>query len=1570
MSNQLTTYTQTQNTAAPNSVINDLNSPFTFKEWLERNVGILPGKENIQYENYIKQWYKNQSTSTTTASSMREDYIQLLQQLTLAFKTEADAAWVSNIDFNNSDDVVQAIPFYATKLKEIAIYLINKREAIRRAKLKYNMVGTYTAVERLFYEYLLKAFTKRQYPGSDYITTVTDLSVLNAIPDLSAVAANFQITIDELYDNTTYFDRDPTLPASAYFSFGADVTAYLDSLSISPSGYEWIYNTGVTTLCADNPLLWSVDNVLSQYKNGIPISAVELYGSDILNDYNRIGLSQKYLGANKYIISGGYWIPWSNTVNFNLAQGNNWFYWLTGEDVFRNNTSMVLDPIYLSATNLIESGATAGTNILSADVVYVSRDNSLSGAWLRLTDTNTFSAIMSARLDNGKTVFAFPFPGYGVSGVDLEWTGAALDNLNPAFYYLDATEQQAVYDVYWNSTVSSTSAFNPLYIYDALLIEAGANAAEKFDEADYIVSRPAPGSNLADYVYTGTQEYAWLYRMNKTDIPIQNGDNNINWPFERYITDITMIATPEQCAPMPLSGISLQNFVGAVAGLTPDNADKIFKRPSPTSDSYIEGAWLAGNTLPQPRALTDAALTSGCYQPNLAMLVYGADYGSFIWSETTTLADNIFTNFKHQNDCWYLKDTQFSLYKERPSQGKNLNYNQWQDCTCRSVIYSPLGHPGSSFDAYGGMADFIVAISTAVSSFSFKDWKGIDGGDYTTSNEFGWFSLNQQYQVEPDVGWGSGNWVTNTGSQFMLSAGVMYLYYRSDMHRDDPSNNVPYLVVKHKNTCDQNQWNKLYFDKNTNQWEDAGVTTDMIISPGDMLYYSHQNTHGFVLTSYHYEYSTIIVPVLPDFNNFSMQSSIGDTNMPVSSTYIPIQALSQTGPAIAASLSTVGTISSQYYGMPSGPVTINASFNNPLSTTVISIVSAVSTMKIDYYTYTNASINFMLNVPLSGWDYVQSTYNGVSAGARPFWAIASDADDDYTKNKGINIWAGSPVTVDDYNFITQPTHSDMIFNVNTYIEYNKRTPGSVIWVQPVDVTTQIENKSWRKILIDTNGVSNLSAVLFNNTNEILVSATNLPSDLILNIIPDRPLSVNYYARNTFTWAQDIFNSSLGLPPTGGVWIPTVSGTLIAPSEPYANLTNRHFPTIASMPYVGNLYGVKDVGGYSIPQMLGMSTFLCRNRTYAIVPPSLSAAGTSRVYNSPSIYQSDYGFTQNYQVMPLSTVAVDSSWMKAGISEGQRAGVITNARAFQKFMPYQTTYEVRGTNNYGMHCQGDKLDPWDGGKDNTWKDNTNWPSNWRGQYNIAGWYNQFAPSGTQIYQWKTDIFGNQYMLLKDIQSKQIYDKKYTPGTLWTRDLNNNVTPGIISLSAIYNNIISFNPSISTSLITNILDIDIWNDTLMIRIPEYILITKLSFDYNQNLIHSTADNLQTISLANCNYGDMWFFEDENRVTLCILNSANVGSNYFYPSLYDLDIETTNLVEVYNGRNNTSLRTSTAISLTAVEDPTFTYNSDTHIYNIAFIGYSNLNAGMYFTTINIEYSNNIYDLSDYRILTPVKR
>ena len=315
MANKLIKYTKTQNIASDTGLVNDQNNPYTFINWIERNISVIPGKEKIQYENYVKDWYTNKNQEIPTKESVKEDYINLLKQLTVAFKSEADAIWASDINFEDPKEVEQVIPFYASKLKEIAIYLINKREAVRRAKLKYNMTGTYTAIERIFYEYLLKAFTKRQFPGNEYITNVTDVSVLNAMPDLSAVRAGFQITIEELYDNASYFDRDPTLPASAYFTFNNDATAFLDNLNIAPSDYEWLYSTGVSQLCANNPLLWSVDNVINQYKAGIPLSAVELYDSDVLNDYNRIKLTNKYIGEQQYILSGGYWIPWTSSVS-------------------------------------------------------------------------------------------------------------------------------------------------------------------------------------------------------------------------------------------------------------------------------------------------------------------------------------------------------------------------------------------------------------------------------------------------------------------------------------------------------------------------------------------------------------------------------------------------------------------------------------------------------------------------------------------------------------------------------------------------------------------------------------------------------------------------------------------------------------------------------------------------------------------------------------------------------------------------------------------------------------------------------------------------------------------------------------------------------------------------------------------------------------------------------------------------------------------------------------------------------------------------------------------------------
>lgn len=1565
MAIKLSKYTQAQN-IAPTDIIND-TSPLSYKDWLLRNVGVLTGKENLQYENYVKQWYKDKSEEIPTATSIKTDYINLIKQLTIAFKTEADALWGSDINFDDPDELEQIIPFYASKLKEIAIYLINKREAIRRAKLKYNMTGTYPALERIFYEYLLKAFTKRPFPGNEYITNITDVSTLNTIPELSAVKSNFQITIEELYDDASYFDRDPSLPVSSYFTFNDSATAYLDNLNIAPADYEWLYTTGVTQLCADNPLLWSVDNVLNQYKNGIPLSAVELNDSDVLNDYNRINLTKKYIGEQQYIVSGGYWIPWVKDILFNIKSNNNWFYWLTGENIFENDTSYKIDPIALSATNLIDNNATAGADLSSSDIIFVSRNNSPTGAWLKLNNKYTFNATMSARLDTGKTAFAFPFPGFGLSGEDLEWTGRDISNLDQTFYYLNKDEQAAVYTMYWNSSVSSISSFASIYINDTNLIENGAYASNKFSDADFIVSRPNFRDSTPDYIYTDEQKYAWLYKMLNTDLPIRIGNNNIYWPYERYDTSIKISAPSNQCEFTTLSSIPISIFVGSVASNTINDADKIFKKMSPNATEYKEGAWLFGDVLPQPVGITNTTLMTGCYQPGLALKIYGGSFGSFVWMDDNIFADEVFNNKQHQDDCDYLKEHQFSLLNELPAQQKNLNYNQWYNCSCRAVIYSPLGHPGNTFDEYKGVADYIVAITSPTSSFNFRDWRGIDNKTYLESNEFGWFKLDNIYHVEPDIGWGSGNWVTNTGAPFMLSANVMYMYFRHNMLRDNADVNVPYLITRYKNNNVHTCWRKLILDKSTSQWIDAGVNTDMIIIPGDMITFDHNETYSIVLTSSHYEFETREVPIITDFNNFSLISNIGETNLPISSISIPIQAIDDNSTASNVILSTVGIISAEYYGMPTGNISISTSFINPLSNTSSIILSTITATLIDYYTYTSEATNFILNVPLYGWNYNTSVYDISSHGARPVWAEASDKDDVYTKGKSIDIWSGSPVLVDEYNFVTQPLFSNMLLEGNTYIEYNKRNPGSIIWKQPLTVTTEISTKKWCKLITNTNKNTNLSSVLYNDTNDIVSSATDIPSNIIFDIVQDNPLLINYYARNSFDWRQRLTNTSIGLPPTGGVWVSLISGNLVSPDAPYTNLTNRHYPTYASVPSISELYSTKDSGGYMIPHLLGVSTSLSKNNTNVLNTTNIDNDPSKRkltaIYRDLNIYNSDTGLTKADQIEPVSALDIDSRWMKADVTEGYKAGQINHVKGCREFIPYQTQYECKGINDNGLFRQGlDIYDPWSGNLDDTWENDIDWPPNQRKQYNIEDWYAQQNNTDMQIYNWKTDIFGNQYAVLKSYNSmSSIYDKKHnTVGSLWTRNARNIVQPASASLNKVFEYIpqtLSAN-----ELLYNILDIDIWFDTMMIYTSSVLFFFPLSFDYDTGVIYSTSDDVNYIITNQSIFGGTWFHEDDKKVTICTLLSCG---NQIRPILRSLNIETKELNYLYN--KESTYTDMSNISLTGIEHPILTYDSISKTYNISYVGYGTIIEGMYFTTINITNIDNVYDITDARTLIP---
>ena len=654
------------------------------------------------------------------------------------------------------------------------------------------------------------------------------------------------------------------------------------------------------------------------------------------------------------------------------------------------------------------------------------------------------------------------------------------------------------------------------------------------------------------------------------------------------------------------------------------------------------------------------------------------------------------------------------------------------------------------------------------------------------------------------------------------------------------------------------------------------------------------------------------------------------------------------------------------------PVSINIQIQNLDQPTFTTVLSTITSVKVEYYTFTTNAINFVLNVDLYGWNYSTSRYDGISHGARPIWVMASDQDDDYTKRKNIDIWSGAPVLVDEYNFITQPPYSNMYFGTNTYLEYNKRDTGSIIWKQPIKGSSEIENKKWCEILIDTSAVSNLSAVLYNNINDLVVSATDIVSDITFSIIQNSPLLINYYARSAFTWVQSISNSSLGLPPTGGVWIPIEQSTLVVPDVPYAHLTNRHYPTYASVPSVGELYSTKDKGGYVIPKRLGSSTAVSKNRINSLATDKLindpAARGMTAIYRDLSTYNTDRGLSERDQIEPVVVDSIDTRWMKASVVQGQKSGIIVQAREHQEFMPYQTKYETIGSNDNGLYRQGnDAYDPWFKDLDTTWENSEDWPPNWRKQYDIEGWYKQQDKGNQQIYQWKTDIFGNQYAVLKaGFQYASIYDKKHTiPGSLWTRNARNMILQGATSLEQVF----AAAPDLSgidirslSNTTSGILDIDVWFDTLMIYTSSALFFFQLNFDYSNGIISSTSDQTNYVITQNSKFGGTWFLEDDRKVTVCTLLSCG---DQIRPILRTLDLETNELSFTYN-QESTYTNTS-AFGYTSFDHPVFTYDGNTKTYNISYIAYNGTKTGMYVNSINIKNYGEYFDISNSKTIVP---
>jgi hypothetical protein len=397
-------------------------------------------------------------------------------------------------------------------------------------------------------------------------------------------------------------------------------------------------------------------------------------------------------------------------------------------------------------------------------------------------------------------------------------------------------------------------------------------------------------------------------------------------------------------------------------------------------------------------------------------------------------------------------------------------------------------------------------------------------------------------------------------------------------------------------------------------------------------------------------------------------------------------------------------------------------------------------------------LSFSLNVKLDGWDYFTNQFNlstrGDSFGAKPFWGKIS-----LPSVSAIPL-GGSGRQIDDYVTLHQPVVSDIVLKNGCYITYKNISRKYLRWEEDLDFICTYTDQIWNKLYV-TKKASNLSNYLnTKNIQDFELEATTEPSDLFLESYSTlNPTKYIYYLapqHNSFTYNENLYfidrcNSS---------YVVFMSGQVLTPSDPYANIQNRNYPTIANICFPYNFITEKQIGSYLLPDRLGVSYYRGINYKIEFNPEKieyLKSTNKDLLFLDPLKYgPRNRGLTKKDQITPLEIKSINNRWIFEPYSMNLKAGIIIETVNNQKLVPYQSNYEINPDEQLGISLQKDNFQFWDTKYYNEWSDKKNYPLTMRNELLITNFTKRsdalLVNIGIQD-NWKTDIYGNNFGLFK-------------------------------------------------------------------------------------------------------------------------------------------------------------------------------------------------------------------------------
>lgn len=197
-----------------------------------------------------------------------------------------------------------------------------------------------------------------------------------------------------------------------------------------------------------------------------------------------------------------------------------------------------------------------------------------------------------------------------------------------------------------------------------------------------------------------------------------------------------------------------------------------------------------------------------------------------------------------------------------------------------------------------------------------------------------------------------------------------------------------------------------------------------------------------------------------------------------------------------------------------------------------------------------------------------------------------------------------------------------------------------------------------------------------------------------------------------------------------------------PSKPWRNMFNRYTPAINTTKNTSSEYKtIQELGGYNVPKNLGILTY------YSKSPVPMTPSATVDLL--PDLNK--YGSSNIPTLSGLNiTHAEDITWLKADNSNGRLFGDIVSDKSTATFTGYTSRDELNGVPATGISRSTDNFGYFSGKKKNKWSNKDIFPEIANNVFDIDTRTDKLLTGHQTLHRWRTDIFGNEYALYKQIQ----------------------------------------------------------------------------------------------------------------------------------------------------------------------------------------------------------------------------